>query len=75
VPWTNDGRAVQLAFGQGTAAMAANVVDGVVLTIDIENADSFPVDFDALAASAFDFACLTDFDEIRHSHVLSYWRV
>jgi hypothetical protein len=49
--------------------VTANVVDGVEFSIDVEYADGFAVDIDALAAAGFDFARFTNLYEISHSHI------
>ncbi len=51
MPRADHGRAVQLAFTQRAATMAADIVDCVEFAVDVEDADGFAVDFDALAAA------------------------
>src|SRR6185436_624836 len=44
-------------------------VDGVELAVDVEHADGFAVDFNALAASGLDLSCLANLYEIPHSYL------
>jgi hypothetical protein len=46
--------------------MTADIVNGVEIAVNIENAHGFAVDLDALAATCLDLSRCTDFDEIRH---------
>ena len=66
MPGTDDRRAVEFAFGERAAAVAADVIDRIELAVDIEHAHCFAIDLDALAASCFDFTRGADFNEIRH---------
>jgi hypothetical protein len=66
VPRADDRGAVQFAFGERAAAVAADVIDRVNFSVDIKYAYSFAVDLDTLAATGFDFTHGADFYEIRH---------
>src|SRR5581483_4559797 len=67
--WAEDRRAVELAFAERTAAVAAHVVDRVKFSLDIEHTDRFAFDIDALAAARLDVAGFADFDEVGHSRI------
>ena len=67
MPGADHRGAVQFALAQRAAPMAAYVVDGVKLAVDIEYTDGFTIDLNAFASAGFDVAGLTNLDKIGHS--------
>ena len=53
------------------AAVGANVVYGVELSVDVEYSDGLAADLQTLAAAGFDIACFTNLYKIGHSRFLS----
>jgi hypothetical protein len=47
--------------------MTARIIDCIVVSVDIENRNEFPVDLNAFAATRFNFTGFTDLDEIAHA--------
>src|SRR5690242_17975226 len=73
MPRTDDRCSIQFALAERAATVTAHVVDGVELSFNIEDADGFAVDVDALAAARLDLSGFADFDEISHSRIPFLW--
>ena len=69
MPGTDHRGAIQFAFGERAAAVAANVIDRIELAVDIEHADCFAVDLYAFAASALTSSALQTFTKFAITEV------
>src|SRR5215213_962631 len=68
-------RAVELAFGQRTPLVCADVAEGVQGALDASDADARPLDLEVRHVALADLARRTDRDQLAHRYVLLGWRV
>jgi hypothetical protein len=61
--------AIEFPLREGATPMATDIVEGVIISIHVENRDVFSVYFHALAAARFHVA---DFANLGKGHVLVF---
>src|SRR5713101_6364275 len=70
MPGTGDNCSTEFSLTQRPALMGADIIDGVVGAVHIEDGDPLSLNLDTLALTGGNLAGLGDFDEIGHAVLL-----